>query len=93
MALARKIAGGFIQIDPIVLQLYGELDQHCNLSNTSAGRFLVGEIADIKIKDPELMEGLSAENEGDDWRSEIEDEREITQCAVRNTRVISGETK
>jgi len=93
MASGRKIAGGFIQIDPIVLQLYGELDQNSNLSNTSPGRFLRGEMADIKIKDAEGIEGLSAENEGDGWMSEIEDEREITQCAVRNTRVITGETK
>jgi len=93
MASARKIAGWFIQIDPIILQHYWELDQNSNLSNTSAGRFLLGEIADIKIKDPEAMEGLSAANEGDGWRSEIEDEREITPCAVRNTRVITGETK
>jgi len=54
---------------------------------------LKGEIEDIKRKDQEEMEALSAQNQADYCRSKIEAEREITPCDDRHTRVISGETK
>jgi len=71
-ASARKIAGSLIKKDTIVLQLQQELDWNGNLSDTSAGRALTGEIEDMKRKHEEEMAELRAEIQARNNKREAE---------------------
>jgi len=71
-ASTRKIAESLIPKGTIVLQLQQELDRNGNLSDTSAGRVLTGEIEDMKKKHQEEMEELRKEIQASSDKREVE---------------------
>ncbi|CUS15775.1 unnamed protein product [Tuber aestivum] len=80
---ARDIAQPLIEKDTIVLKLQDELDRNSSLSDTSAGRYLTGEIEAIKRQHQGELEALKAELKDTSSKEEIKLLRECYQKEIQ----------
>ncbi|PWW72199.1 P-loop containing nucleoside triphosphate hydrolase protein [Tuber magnatum] len=90
-ASAREIAQPLIEKDTIVLQLQEELGGNRSLSDTSAGRFLTGEIEVIRKKHQEEMEELKAEMHTSANKEEIKLLKECYQQEIQGLKRVTDE--